>query len=230
MGTGMRWGEAAGLRWRSVFLADPDGPIVTIEETFVRHGTDTPTSEAGYRTIALGEKVAAEFWEHRARAPFTSDDDLVFANPRTGNHFDAGRYGDRFRLAVRRAGIEESVRPSHDLRHSSITNAAAAGMSPGAVMSRAGHSSFTRTQRYIELAGERFREEAQRLEKDSGRRPVPNGGTKAVTCRHKRSRRKPLSRVGKAAGVGFEPTRRLHAQRFSRPPRSTAPAPRRGAL
>jgi hypothetical protein len=29
------------------------------------------------------------------------------------------------------------------------------------------------------------------------------------------------------AGVGFEPTGRLHAQRFSRPPRSTAPAPRR---
>jgi site-specific DNA recombinase len=33
-----------------------------------------------------------------------------------------------------------------------------------------------------------------------------------------------------AAGVGFEPTRRLHAQRFSRPPRSTAPAPRRVTL
>ena len=32
-----------------------------------------------------------------------------------------------------------------------------------------------------------------------------------------------------AAGVGFEPTGRLHAQRFSRPPDSTALAPRRGA-
>src|SRR5579884_3799394 len=30
----------------------------------------------------------------------------------------------------------------------------------------------------------------------------------------------------RAAGVGFEPTGRLRAQRFSRPPRSTAPAPR----
>ena len=27
-----------------------------------------------------------------------------------------------------------------------------------------------------------------------------------------------------AEGVGFEPTVRLHVQRFSRPPRSTAPA------
>jgi hypothetical protein len=34
-------------------------------------------------------------------------------------------------------------------------------------------------------------------------------------------------RLESTAGVGFEPTGRLHAQRFSRPPRSTAPAPRR---
>jgi hypothetical protein len=33
----------------------------------------------------------------------------------------------------------------------------------------------------------------------------------------------------KAAGVGFEPTGRLHTHRFSRPTRSTAPAPRRDA-
>ena len=31
-------------------------------------------------------------------------------------------------------------------------------------MSRAGHSSYATTRRYIELAGERFREEALRLE------------------------------------------------------------------
>ncbi len=38
--------------------------------------------------------------------------------------------------------------------------------------------------------------------------------------------RKPFA----AAGVGFEPTGRLHAHRFSRPTRSAAPAPRRRAL
>jgi hypothetical protein len=32
--------------------------------------------------------------------------------------------------------------------------------------------------------------------------------------------------IMKAAGEGFEPSGRLRAQRFSRPPRSTAPAPR----
>jgi hypothetical protein len=43
----------------------------------------------------------------------------------------------------------------------SITNAAAAGVSPAALMARAGHSDFKTTQGYIDLAGETFREEAE---------------------------------------------------------------------
>jgi hypothetical protein len=41
---------------------------------------------------------------------------------------------------------------------------AAAGTAPEALMSRAGHSSYSTTRRYIDLAGVRFREEADRLE------------------------------------------------------------------
>ncbi len=74
------------------------------------------------------------------------------------------RYGDLVKFAYQRAGIAEYVRPSHDLRHSSITNAAAAGTPPEALMSRSGHSSYTTTRRYIDLAGEQFRSEAERLE------------------------------------------------------------------
>lgn len=70
------------------------------------------------------------------------------------------RYGKTFRLALRRAGITDYVRPFHDLRLSSITNAAAAGTPPAALMARAGHSDFKTTQGYIDLAGETFREEA----------------------------------------------------------------------
>lgn len=164
MGTGIRRGEAAGLRWRSVLLADPDGPVMRIEETFVRHRTDTPKSAAGHRTISLGARLAAELWEHRRWTPFEGDDELVFANPRTGRPFDANRYAELYRSALGGAGIDGYVRPSHDLRHSSITNAAAAGTSPEALMSRAGHSSYATTRRYVDLAGERFREEADRLE------------------------------------------------------------------
>ena len=182
MGTGVRRGEALGLRWRSVHLADPEGPTLRVEETLVRGRQDTPKSTAGERTIALGERVAAELFDHRARSAFSSDDERVFVNPRTGGPFHA--YDAIFRLALARAGIVDYLRPCHDLRHSSITNAAAAGTPPEALMSRAGHSSYTTTRRYIDLAGERFRDEADRLDRrlwgsveGSGRKsPVPAPG------------------------------------------------------
>jgi integrase len=59
---------------------------------------------------------------------------------------------------------EKPMRPFHDGRHSSITNAAAAGVAPAALMARAGHSDFKTTQGYIDLAGETFRAEAELLE------------------------------------------------------------------
>lgn len=54
------------------------------------------------------------------------------------------------------------MRPFHDLRHSAITNDTASGMTGAALMARAGHSDFKTTQLYIDLAGETFREEAER--------------------------------------------------------------------
>ncbi len=57
------------------------------------------------------------------------------------------------------------MRPLHDGRHAAITNAAAAGTSPAALMARAGHSDLATTQRYIDLAAEVFRDEAALLER-----------------------------------------------------------------
>lgn len=165
MGTGIRRGEALGLRWRSVLLADPDGPVLRVEETWVRAGIDTPKSEAGQRTIALGPRLAGELFDHRSRTPFSGDDERVFANPRTGNALDIARYAELFRLALAAAKVEGHVRPCHDLRHSSITNSAAAGTTPEALMARAGHSDYSTTRRYVDLAGERFRDDADLLER-----------------------------------------------------------------
>lgn len=164
MATGVRRGELLGLRWRCVFLADPDGAHLKVEETYVRNAADTPKSVAGQRTIAIGRRLADLLFDQRQRSPFDSDDDLVFPNPRTGNPFGVSRYSDLFSLALGKAGITDRVRPFHDLRHSSITNSAAAGTPPEALMSRAGHSDYATTRRYVDTAGERFREEADRLE------------------------------------------------------------------
>jgi len=88
----------------------------------------------------------------------------VFCHPLTGSVLDDRRYAVTLRLALKRAGITDYVRPFHDGRHTSITNAAAAGMSGPALMARAGHSDFKTTQGYIDLAGETFREEEALLE------------------------------------------------------------------
>lgn len=165
IGAGLRRGELLGLRWRAVHLADPDGAFLRIAETFVRAGIDTPKSDAGERTVALGGRLASELFDHRGRTAFAGDDERVFCSPTKGTPFDVARYATTFRLALTKAGITDYVRPFHDGRHTSITNAAAAGTPPAALMARAGHSDFKTTQGYIDLAGETFRTEAERLER-----------------------------------------------------------------
>jgi integrase len=164
-GLGLRRGELLGLRWRHVRLADPDGATIRIEETHVRGRTDTPKSERSVRTLAVGPRMADVLFEHRARTAFAGDDERVFCNPKTGGPLDPNPYAVTFRLALTRAKVEGHVRPFHDGRHASITNAAAAGTAPAALMARAGHADLATTQRYIDLAGEVFRNEAELLEK-----------------------------------------------------------------
>jgi hypothetical protein len=66
---------------------------------------------------------------------------------------------------MQRAGVPGPIRAFHDLRHASLTNGAAAGEHPVALMTRAGHSSMGTTEGYLHLAGTVFRDEAARLER-----------------------------------------------------------------
>jgi integrase len=170
---GLRRGEILGLRWRDVSLADPAGATLRVRETFVRGHVDTPKSEKSERTIAIGW-LASELFDHRARTAYQGDDERVFCS-QTGGPLDPVRYAATLRLALAEAKVARPMRPFHDGRHTSITNSAAAGISPAALMARAGHSDFATTQGYIDLAGERFREEAEPLDErlfghKSGRR------------------------------------------------------------
>jgi hypothetical protein len=63
--------------------------------------------------------------------------------------------GVLYREALVGAEVEDpdSLDLFHVLRHSSLTNGAAAGMSPVALQARAGHSSFATTCGYLALAG-----------------------------------------------------------------------------
>ena len=103
-------------------------------------------------------------FEHRARTRYDAEEDRVFCHPQTGGPLDHKRYADTFRAALAKAEVAGDVRPFHDGRHSAITHAAAAGVGPGALQARAGHSDLSTTQRYIDLAGVLFRDEAEAAE------------------------------------------------------------------
>jgi len=158
--SGIRKAEALGLRWSRVFLAGPNGPRLRIEETFTYNRWDTPKSEAGKRTIEISEPVAAMLMDYRALTPYKADGALVFANWRTGNPADPHIIVTLLREAHNRAEIEGAGEFTlHDLRRTSLTSGAAAGVSPIALQARAGHSSFATTKRYLMLAGVGFEAE-----------------------------------------------------------------------
>jgi len=86
-------------------------------------------------------------------------------HPERGTRISEKWFADELRAALTAAGISDYVRPFHDLRHSSLTNVAAAGEQPIALMARAGHRSMSTTKGNLHLAGVVFRDEADALER-----------------------------------------------------------------
>jgi integrase len=151
--TGLRRFELQQLRWRECDLLEG---VLRVRDS---------KSEEGIRSIALSSALVHELEEHYRRSAFKGDDELVFCHPTTGSKLDAKWFTGEFKLALGRAGIKDRVRPFHDLRHTAITNDAAAGASELAVMAKAGHRSMSTTKTYLHLAGVVFRREADELER-----------------------------------------------------------------
>jgi integrase len=143
----------------------PGGCDPAVSETWVRGAADTPKSERGERTIALGGRLADELFEHRARSAYAGEDERVFCSPTRGTPLSTKKYAETFRAALAKAEITDYIRPFHDGRHSSITNGAAAGESPAALMASAGHADMQTTMLYVNLAGVQFRDEAELRER-----------------------------------------------------------------
>lgn len=150
--TGLRRSELLSLRWRDVDLVEN-----------VLHVVDSK-SEDGVRSIAIPPMLAEELWQQRRRSLFNGDGELVFSHPERGTTYSADTFRDALDAALAAAKVDAHVRPFHDLRHTAITNDAASGASPIAVMTKAGHADMRTTKRYLHLAGVVFREEAERLE------------------------------------------------------------------
>lgn len=149
--TGMRRGEALGLRWADLDLVDGRASIrqtVIVVSHIVQMGT--PKTAKGRRTVLLDGVTVAVLKEHRTRhhverlrmgAGWT-DLDLVFARI-DGTPLHPERFTRQFSERVRQLGLPK-IR-LHDLRHGWATMALAAGVHPKVVQERLGHANISIT-------------------------------------------------------------------------------------
>lgn len=155
--TGMRRGEALGLRWSDV---DFDRKTIRVTRTLIttdvqRKGAPgftwgTPKTAKGRRTIALDDAAVAALKAHRKRqreerlavGADYHDGDLVVCEP-DGTPVHPKTISYRFAKAARAAGLPK-IR-LHDLRHTHATLALEAGVHPRIVQERLGHANVSIT-------------------------------------------------------------------------------------
>lgn len=151
--TGLRRSELQALRWRDVDLVEN---VLRVRDS---------KSEEGIRSIAVPPSLAEALWQRQRASTFNGPGELVFCHVERGTPLRAETFKAALDAALAAAGVEAKLRPFHDLRHTAITNDAAAGSSPIAVMAKAGHRSMNTTRTYLHLAGVVFRDEALALER-----------------------------------------------------------------
>lgn len=150
--TGLRRGEALGLRWKDV---DLDAARLSIRQTLIAVGYEVqigqPKTKKGRRSVALDPGTVATLTAWRARRleermawgqGRLGGDDLVFTRE-DGEALHPDRVTKLFDGHVRRAELPR-IR-LHDLRHTHATLALAAGVHPKVVSERLGHSTVSLT-------------------------------------------------------------------------------------
>jgi len=141
--TGMRRGEALGLRWCDVDLGAGD---LAVRQNLVEAGralrVSSPKTSRGRRLVAIDRRTCEVLEAHRARFPQTQSTDLVFGCC-FSSAVSATAVTKRFRKLVERAGLPR-IR-LHDLRHTHATLALEAGVHPKIVSERLGHSTVSLT-------------------------------------------------------------------------------------
>jgi integrase len=147
LATGLRRGEALGLKWSDV---DLDAGKLSVRRTLVAVGYriewSTPKTKRSSRTVDLDAGTVAALRRHRTRqleermlwGEAWQDADLVFTRE-DGSSTHPQTLSAAFERAVKASGLP-SIR-LHDLRHSSAVTALAAGIPTKVVSERLGHSS-----------------------------------------------------------------------------------------
>ncbi|MFG6097357.1 tyrosine-type recombinase/integrase [Leptothoe sp. ISB3NOV94-8A] len=142
-GTGCRTGEANGLRWRHL---NPDCTVVWIGESHT-HGQFKDTKTGKAREFKLSASLSQML---RNRRPVdVKPDDLVFPAPKGGpiTEGNFSRDGRAWPTILKQCEIE-NYRSPYKTRHTFISHALEAGMSPAEVSAITGHELETLYKHY----------------------------------------------------------------------------------
>lgn len=166
MGTGMRFGEAAGLHWDQV---DLDNGVIVVKWSADRgRGFKSPKS-GKYRPIPIGETLVSVLRDrlernglgepvgefHGANKPMYG---LVFGS-KSGVPMNNRRFGalvTAAALVTKVGGRSLGEVRVHDVRHSYATQLVRAGVPLDEIQRLLGHSTITMTQRYADAGESRW--------------------------------------------------------------------------
>ena len=161
LSTGLRRGELLGLRWQDVELLDR---VIHVRQSFVRGEMTAPKSRAGRRTLPLGDVAAEALEEQFAGSRHRAPESIVFCHPALGTPLDPSKLSGFARKAITKAGVSSAFRPWHGLRHTSLTETAAASVPSMFVQAKAGHAQGSTTERYLHAARTSYPEMAELAE------------------------------------------------------------------
>jgi integrase len=142
--SGMRWSELVGLRRSQI---DIDRRKVRVTEQLIELADGSrirkePKTTAGVRSITISSLTATVLGDHLDTYAEPGPDALVFTTAAGTPISHSSFQSAHFKPALRAAGVEARF---HDLRHTSVALAIAAGAHPKAIQVRMGHSSITVT-------------------------------------------------------------------------------------
>lgn len=138
--TGLRRGEALGLRWSDIDLERSELAVRrTVLSVSGKIISGTPKTAKGRRTVALDDHSVTVLKAMRSTDP--RPDGLAFGH--NGAPLDPVAVSKTFARLVKRSGLP-SIR-LHDLRHTHATLALRAGVHPKIVSERLGHATISLT-------------------------------------------------------------------------------------
>ena len=93
--------------------------------------------------------AAAVLEEQYLASHYRADESIVFSHPALGTPLDPSKLTKYARRALTKASVPAGFRPWHGMRHTALTETAAAGVPGMFVQAKAGHAHGSTTERYL---------------------------------------------------------------------------------